>query len=173
MDIFPMLARFNEWANERIYDACAKLSDEDYKKGRRAFFGSIHNTLNHLLVVDRLWHGRIEDKDAGIRGLDDILYDDLNRLRAARRAEDRAIIALVDGLDETGLDEPVSYRLMGGQPGNMPLGVILITLFNHQTHHRGQVHNMLSQAGVNPPALDIINFTPDGRAGQRAGVSPS
>jgi len=54
MDIFPMLARFNEWANERIYGACAKLSDEDYKKDRRAFFGSIHNTLNHLLVVDRI-----------------------------------------------------------------------------------------------------------------------
>ena len=173
MDFFSMLARFNEWANERIYDTCAKLSDEDYKKDRRAFFGSIHNTLNHLLVVDRLWRGRIENIDAGIRGLDDIPYDDLSGLRGARRAEDRAIIALVDGLDETGLDEPVSYRKMDGQPGNLPLGVILITVFNHQTHHRGQVHNMLSQAGVKPPALDIIKFTPDGRTGQGAGAARS
>ncbi len=173
MDIFQMLGRFNEWANERIYDACAKLSDEDYMKDRRAFFGSIHNTLNHLLVVDRLWRGRIENMDAGIKGLDDILYDDLNRLHAARRAEDQTIIALVDGFDETGLNEPVSYRLLDGQPGNKPLGVILITLFNHQTHHRGQVHNMLSQAGVKPPALDIINFTPDDRAGKGGAAARS
>jgi uncharacterized damage-inducible protein DinB len=90
MDIFPMVARFNEWANERIYGACVKLSDEDYKKDRRAFFGSIHNTLNHLLVVESLWRGCIENMDAGIKGLDDILYDDLKRLRTARRAEDQA-----------------------------------------------------------------------------------
>ena len=158
MNHFPLLARFNAWANERLYGAVARLPDGDYRKDRGAFFGSIHATLNHLLVVDRLWLGRIEGTDPGIRALDQILHDDFDALRAARRAEDGRIVAFVDGLDEGALRRPVSYRTMAGAPGETRADLILLTLFNHQTHHRGQVHAMLTQAGVVPPPLDILDY---------------
>ena len=158
MDHLPLLARFNAWVNGRLYGAVARLSDADYRRDRGAFFGSIHATLNHLLVVDRLWLGRIEGTDPGIRSLDQILYDDFGELRAARRAEDARIVAFVDGLDAAALRRTVSYRTMAGDPGATRADLILLTLFNHQTHHRGQVHAMLTQAGVVPPPLDILDY---------------
>ena len=160
MNQFPMLARFNQWANERLYDTCAKLPDGERRRDRKAFFGSIHNTLNHLLVVDRLWIGRMEGAEPGIKSLDQVLYDAFDALRAARRKEDERLIGFVDGIPENRLETTVSYRRMSEPrtPQTKPIHVLLITLFNHQTHHRGQVHTMLSQAGIDPPALDIINF---------------
>jgi uncharacterized damage-inducible protein DinB len=160
MNLFPMLARFNGWANERLYASCAELADAERKRDRKAFFRSIHNTLNHLLVVDRLWLGRIEGIDAGVKSLDEVPYDDFAALREARRREDARIVAVVDGIANEELQRIVAYRRMSGakDPAEKPLEIVLITLFNHQTHHRGQVHNMLSQAGLEPPALDIINF---------------
>ncbi|MSO93087.1 MAG: damage-inducible protein DinB [Rhodospirillales bacterium] len=160
MNQFPMLGRFNQWANERLYESCAGMADAERKRDRKAFFGSIHNTLNHLLVVDRLWLGRIEGAESGIKSLDQVLYGDFDGLRAARRKKDQRLIAFVDGIPENRLAETISYTRMS-EPRlaqTKPLHVLLITLFNHQTHHRGQVHNMLSQAGIAPPALDIINF---------------
>ena len=170
MNYFPLLARFNAWANGRLYGTVAGLSDGDYRRDRGAFFGSIHNTLNHLLVVDRLWIGRIEGSEHGVRALDQILYEDFDSLRAARRAEDGRIVRFVDGLDADALCRVVSYRTMAGMPGETRADLILVTLFNHQTHHRGQVHTMLTQAGVVPPPLDVLDFLNDPGAG--AGVSP-
>jgi uncharacterized damage-inducible protein DinB len=158
MNHFPLLARFNAWVNGRLYDTVAQLSDADYRKDRGAFFGSIHNTLNHLLVVDRLWVGRIAGTDPGIRALDQILYDDFDALRVARRTEDERLIAFVDGLDEAALRRMVAYRLVDGTARETRCDLILLTLFNHQTHHRGQVHAMLTQAGVVPPPLDAIFY---------------
>ena len=159
MNHLPLMARFNAWANERLYLSVAGLSEEDYRKDRKAFFGSIHNTLNHLLVVDRLWCGRIEGTESGIRSLDQILCDDFSSLSEARTEEDRRIVALVDGLSEERLATPVAYtRIIGAREQETRPDHILITLFNHQTHHRGQVHAMLTQAGVVPEPLDVIFF---------------
>jgi len=159
MDHFPLMARFNSWVNGRLYESVSKLSDDAYRQDRKAYFGSIHRTLNHLLVVDRLWTGRIEGADRGIRALDQILCDDFESLKAARKIEDRHLIELVDGLDRERLERPVRYRRMIGQGfEEARAGHILLTLFNHQTHHRGQVHAMLTQSGVVPPALDVIFF---------------
>ena len=160
MNQFPMLARFNQWANERLYDACATLTDTERKRDRKAFFGSIHNTLNHLLVVDRIWVGRLAGAEPPIKSLDQIIFEDFDALRAARRQEDQRFIQIVDAIPEGRLEETVNYRRMSEPrtPQAKPVHIALITLLNHQTHHRGQVHNMLSQAGVKPPALDIIYF---------------
>ena len=159
MDHLPLMGRFNAWVNERLYGAVAGLPQAAYRHDRKAFFGSIHNTLNHLLVVDRLWLGRIEGVEHGIEALDQILYDDFASLRAARRDEDRRLIELVDGLSEERLRAPVQYRrIIGEGLEEARAGHILITLFNHQTHHRGQVHAMLTQAGVVPPPLDVLVF---------------
>jgi uncharacterized damage-inducible protein DinB len=157
---FRLMAGFNRWANGRIYDAVATLGDADYFKERAcAFFGSIHGTLNHLLVVDRLWFGRLAGAVPPISRLDEILYDDFASLRAAREAEDARIVAQLDGMAEADLARDCHFSLLS-QPGErvMKTQVILPTVFNHQTHHRGQVHAMLKEAGVEPPALDLVNY---------------
>jgi len=160
MNQYVLMARFNAWVNGRVYDTVAQLTDAAYREDRGAFFGSIHHTLNHLLVVDRLWRGRIESADHGILALDQILHDDFEALRAAREAEDRRFVALVEGLDDARLAAPVAYRSMigDGETETVRAEHILLTLFNHQTHHRGQVHCMLTQAGLVTPALDLVFF---------------
>lgn len=156
--VLRMLARFNAWANSHIYDCCAKLPDAEYHRDRSAFFGSIHATLNHLLVVDKLWRARIEGGATGIKSLDEILHEDFKSLRAARAEEDAALVRAVDAIDGAKASELLKYKFVNGTPAETPLDVVLVTLFNHQTHHRGQVHVMLTQAGITPPPLDIINF---------------
>ncbi len=159
MNQYSLMARFNAWANERLYECAAQLSEEAYRADRKAFFGSVHRTLNHLLVVDRLWSGRIDGVDRGIRALDQILYDDFASLRAARRKEDEHLIASVDGLGEERLAAPVRFRaITDGGIYDARTDHILLTLFNHQTHHRGQVHALLTQSGITPPPLDLVDY---------------
>ena len=158
-----IMARYNRWANERLYGVAAGLDDDVLRKDAGAYFGSIHATLNHLLVVDRLWTSRILGEYHGLEGLDQILHDDLADLSAARQAMDAHIVRLVDRLSvglDGGLDKEVRYRTVaGGEKHASPARHILLTLFNHQTHHRGQIHCLLTQAGVKePPVLDVIFF---------------
>ncbi|MCR4376820.1 MAG: DinB family protein [Rhodospirillales bacterium] len=158
-----IMARFNRWANERLFEVIVGLDDATYRKDSGAFFGSIHATLNHLLVVDRVWTSRILGEYHGIESLDQILHDDLTTLTAARRAMDEHLILLVDRLSvglDGGLGKEVLYRtLKGGEKHASPAHHIFLTLFNHQTHHRGQIHCLLTQAGIKDlPALDVIVF---------------
>ncbi len=88
MNNIALMARFNAWANDRLYGCVAGISEAACREDRRAYFGSIHNTLNHLLVVDRLWTCRLKETDHGIESLDQILYGDFESLRAARKTED-------------------------------------------------------------------------------------
>jgi uncharacterized damage-inducible protein DinB len=157
---FRLLASFNAWANRRLYEAVAGLPEDEYRKERAcAFFASIHGTLNHLLVGDRLWFGRVEGVAADISGLDQILYDDFAALRAAREVEDARIIALVEDFDDAGLKQERRFRIMTApEEQALPVHLMLATVFNHQTHHRGQVHAMLRETAVAPPPLDIIYF---------------
>jgi len=156
-----LLARYNAWANARVYDAVAQLDDAALREDRGAFFGSIHATLNHLFVVDRVWTSRIIGEYSGIKSLDEVLHDDLNDLCAAHKSMADYIVRMVDrlavGLDG-GLDKEILYRTVsGGEKHASPARHIFLTLFNHQTHHRGQIHCMLTQAGIEtPPPLDII-----------------
>ena len=159
MSQYRTLARFNRWANGHIYDCVAELPDPAYRDDRGAFFGSVHNTLNHILVLDKLWRGRLQATDLGVHSLDQILHDDFAALRAARVLEDDQLIALADGLSEDDLAAPLAYRSVDGSSYEVPVGLILNTLFNHQTHHRGQVHCLLTQSGITPPPLDILFFT--------------
>jgi uncharacterized damage-inducible protein DinB len=155
---FSTLARYNAWANRRLYGAVATLPEAEYMKPRAAFFPSIHATLNHILVGDRIWIARIEEKPAPKLALDQILYGDLVALRVARLAEDRHIENIVAAADETRLDEMLHYRTTKGDPQRTPLRYVLAHFFNHQTHHRGQAHCLLSQTSVAPPSLDMIMF---------------
>jgi uncharacterized damage-inducible protein DinB len=155
---FHRFGRYNAWANRRLYEACAALSAVDYRAKRPSFFGSIHATLNHILVGDRVWMGRLEGVASGIERLDQILYDEFADLKAARETEDARILGFVSGLGDDALAGILRYRNMAGEAQETPLTWVLAHLFNHQTHHRGQVHGMLSGTPVAPPALDLIYF---------------
>jgi uncharacterized damage-inducible protein DinB len=154
---FNLLARYNEWANERLYTACAQLDESDLKAARPAFFGSIHATLNHILVADRLWTSRLAGGSLTL-ALNAILYKDLAPLRAARRAQDTLLRELVGAIAVLQLDEALVYRNTRGEELATPTRLVLGHLFNHQTHHRGQIHDMLSQTAVAPPELDLMIF---------------
>jgi uncharacterized damage-inducible protein DinB len=161
---FHRLARYNAWANRRLYDACAQLSVPDYLAKRPSFFGSIHATLNHLLVADRIWLSRFEGRSTDITRVDQILYDDLAALRAARETEDARILGFVSELDDDRVAQTLRYRNLAGEPQETPMTWTLAHLFNHQTHHRGQVHGLLSGTPVAPPPLDLIYFLREDRA---------
>jgi uncharacterized damage-inducible protein DinB len=164
---FRQLADYNAWANGRIYAASAELSDEERKAKRPSFFGSIHATFNHLLVADRVWLARIAGGESGITRLDQELYADFAELRAARMSEDERITAVVASYKDDDLSETLRYRNMAGEEQATQMAFVLGHLFNHQTHHRGQVHGMLSGTDVAPPSLDLIYLVRNGSAVRR------
>jgi uncharacterized damage-inducible protein DinB len=154
-----MLAAYNEWVNRRLYDAAASLPERDYRADRGAFFGSLHGTLNHLLLGDRIWLQRFTGKGAALDELDAILYDDFAVLRAARQAEDARILAYIDGLDDADLAGVVRYRSTRN-PAEIEqyLAPLLLHFFNHQTHHRGQAHCLLTELTGEAPSFDLLVF---------------
>ena len=158
---FTMFAHYNAWANRRLYDAASRLSDADYRAERGAFFGSIHRTLNHVLVGDRIWMRRFTGEGPTYTDLDAVPYDDFASLREARDAEDARIGAWVDTLDTDKLASTFSYRTVS-RPADITqrLAPALAHFFNHQTHHRGQVHCLLTEIGGRDaaPSLDLIYF---------------
>ena len=153
------MARYNRWANQRLYQACSKLSDGAYFEPSGMFFGSIHGTLNHIIVADRAWLSRIEENPSPGLKLDDRPFNDLNTLKAARIQEDDHMIDLTLSYSEADMGTIISYRTIT-QPADIstPLHLCWLHLFNHQTHHRGQIHDQLSQTDVPPPSLDLIYY---------------
>ena len=158
-DRLPVLARYNAWANHLLYDAVERLPDDQYRADRGAFFKSLHGTLNHLLVTDRVWMARFNGQPAPPLRLDAILYDDFDALRTARGEEDTRIVSYVDGLDAAALAGTFSYRRVSTNESFVQeLGGALDHLFNHQTHHRGQAHAVLTGLGAEAPSLDLSQF---------------
>ena len=156
---FIQLAAYNRWANARIIAAALALPDEDYRRPVGVFFGSLHGTLNHLLVTDRIWLKRITRTGEAPARLDTILFEDRAALARARMDEDARIIATVAGLNEAALAGGITYQTTNGTPQVSVLGDVLLHLFNHQTHHRGHAHACCSiLTGTEPPLLDLIAF---------------
>lgn len=158
---YRMFAGYNAWCNERLYEAAAQISDADYRAHRGVFFKSLHGTLNHLLVGDRIWMQRFTGEGDIPPSLDAILYDDFLELRAARRAEDERIRNYIKTLHERDLERPIRYRtLMNPQNIEQALGPALDHFFNHQTHHRGQAHALVSAILGNDrtPSFDLIIY---------------
>lgn len=155
------LVRWSVWANERLYDACAQLTPEDYFQPRPCAFGSIHGTLNHLLATDRIWLGRLTGEGHDVPSLDAVLCPDFDSLHQARRAEDRRLIRVIDAVAASDTDQDFHYVSMDGLPRRMKLHLLLSHLFLHHAHHRGQVHALLSQTPVAPPSLDLSYFPQD------------
>jgi uncharacterized damage-inducible protein DinB len=158
-DHYRMFGHYNAWANKRLYDASARLSTEQYRADRGAFFKSVHGTLNHLLATDRIWMQRFTGEGEAPDRLDAILFDTLDQLRAAREAEDRRIIDFVDRLDDARIAGTIKYRRVSTpEVFEQPLGPALAHWFNHQTHHRGQVHALLTGLAGQAPELDLLIY---------------
>ena len=163
---FATLARYNAWANDRLYQACTGLSATEFMRARTSYFGSFHATLNYVLVVDRIWIARIERQRPPSLKLDQILYGDLIGLKVARLAEDEHIRIMIAGIANERFDRPLEYRNSRGDRFETPLRLVLGHLFNHHAHHRGQVHGLLCQTNAPPPPLDLIDFIGQESAGE-------
>ena len=157
------LARYNRWMNDKLYGLAATLSDEARKRDTGAFFKSIHGTFNHLLLADRVWLARfmgvtVPDNlmgPGGIRSLDQELYADFEELRRERALTDEELSAWVGGLTQERLSAPLVY-MRRGQKQECPLWWAVAHVFNHQTHHRGQVTTLLMQRGCDPGVTDLF-----------------
>jgi uncharacterized damage-inducible protein DinB len=157
---FRQFALYNRWANTQLYDAAAQLDPERLAENRGGFFKSLLGTLNHLVVTDRLWLSRLEGNSPRGTKRDEIPYGDMDALRAARDVENKRIVDHVFALVEESFAAPFAYETTSGAAQSQPLQQILAHLFNHQTHHRGQAHDLLGQiAGADKaPPLDLLIY---------------
>ena len=153
-----LMARYNAWQNESLYTAADGLSDEERRRDRGAFFGSIHATFNHLLWGDRIWmhrFGGTPKPSVDAKGAPEQVSD-WTELKAQRAAFDATIVAWAEGIDAKWLDGDLTYFSgAAGREFTKPCGLLVTHFFNHQTHHRGQVHCMLTQCGAKPEDTDL------------------
>ncbi|MGH8650939.1 MAG: DinB family protein [Gammaproteobacteria bacterium] len=157
IDYARAMASYNRWMNKRIYDACSRLPDEERKRDVGAFLESIHGTLNHLLLADRIWIGRFTGRPFGFKSLDQELYSEFSQLRAQRKKDDNSIIAWAGSLTGKDLSRELSYTsVVNPQPRKYPFWFAITNFFNHQTHHVGQVTTLLRQRGIDPGVTDLI-----------------
>ena len=151
-----LMAEYNRWMNDKIYAACAGLGDEERRRDRGAFFKSIHRTLNHLMWGDGIWLGRFNGKSYPAGPVSEDLYAEFDALRAARVALDAEILGWAQTLTPAWLAEPMTWtsRLYAFTQ-TQPRWVLVTQMFNHQTHHRGQLHVLLTQLGIDIGPTDV------------------
>jgi uncharacterized damage-inducible protein DinB len=164
---FMMFSAYNAWANARIYEAASDLSKEEFGRDTGAFFKSMRGTLNHILVADRIWMKRFTGEGDAPAALDTILYIDFAKLRRARQVEDKRIVDWIESLGEKAFAGRFTYMAVTDmRTVSQRFAPALAHLFNHQTHHRGQAHTILTVLGRPSVQLDLIYFqrTEEGRA---------
>lgn len=154
-----LMARYNRWQNRSLYAAASTLDDAARKAERGAFFGSIHATLCHLLWADQTWMVRFADWPAPSAGSirDSVtMIEDWAQLKVERARIDDKLIAWADALEPADLEGTLTwYSGSAGRNRTKPRDILFVHLFNHQTHHRGQVHAMLTAAGAPPDVTDL------------------
>lgn len=170
---FELLATYNQWMNSKVYEAASRLSEQELARDRGAFFGSILGTLNHLVVADTIWLKRFATHPsclASLRevadlpsptGLDQILFKDFASLAEHRGWLDQKIINWIAELSDGDLDFVLSYSNTKGVPANKRYSSLVLHFFNHQTHHRGQISTLLSQAGEDVGVTDLLALIPE------------
>lgn len=173
IELYRFQGRYNGWMNERMYAACEQLADEERKRDRGAFFGSIHRTLNHLVVTDQIWLRRFARSgvENGLRfemlegsliaipevyELDMVPHDDWLELKAKRAQLDVAIETWTTGMPADYTQMPMAYSNSKGTRREHPAWQAMTHLFNHQTHHRSQVFTLLTQTGIDIGVTDML-----------------
>lgn len=148
------MAYNNAWANRRLLAACANLTQAEFEAPRTGFFPSIQATLNHILIIDRFYVDALEGGTLGPAAwADPIPFPTVSDLRPAQAAIDRRLIAWCEALDETGPDRIIRVH-RGTRVQTERADRLLLHLFQHQIHHRGQAHAVLSGTAAPPPQLD-------------------
>jgi uncharacterized damage-inducible protein DinB len=157
VDFVRRMARYNRWQNESLYGAADGLADEERHRERGAFFGSIHRTMCHLLWADRTWMSRFRGTlpPAPFTDLAG-LHREWVSLKGGRHDFDAEIVGWADGLASEWLaGTHTHFSPTLGREMSAPRWLLVSHFFNHQTHHRGQIHCMLTQAGTKPADTDL------------------
>ncbi len=154
------MARYNRWQNQNLYGVADTLDDAERRRERGAFFGSIHKTLSHLRWADQTWMSRFaSDVAKPLGGIPDSvsLFPDWDELKRERAGFDETMIGWADNVDPAWLTGDLTWFSGAlGRELTRPVSILVTHFFNHQTHHRGQVHCMLTQAGGKPHATDLM-----------------
>lgn len=172
-----LMALYNEWMNAKLYGAAGRLSARELAADRKAFFGSLTGTLNHILVADTIWLKRFATHPSGhpaldpVRALpapvslDELLFTDIHALFNHRKILDGIIRQWAAALTEEDLSHVLRYTNMKGVAAQKSFSSLVMHFFNHQTHHRGQATTLLSQAGVEVGVTDLLALIPDDASG--------
>ena len=173
LDQFRLFADYNKLMNQRMVESAGRLTEEQLKSDRGAFFKSVLGTLNHILVGDIIWLKRFHSHPASEKALeylgtldypeslDTILFDDLKSLKEEREKIDEILVNWIAGMSENELSDYLSYRNMAGKPQRKLVESLISHLFLHQVHHRGQATALLSQSGIDFGETDILEIIDD------------
>ena len=157
------MARYNEWMNRRLYALCAGIDDAERRRDRGAFFGSIHRSLDHIVYADLAFLSRFTGTPDRVPELRATLYEDFGALREARAALDARLLEWAPTLSEAWLAQDLTYTSkVDGVTRTVPRWILVAHVFNHQTHHRGQVTTLLSQMGLDIGSTDLPFMPPAG-----------
>ena len=154
-----IMAAYNQWMNSSLYSVCGELTDIERRQDRGVFFKSIHGTLNHLLLADRVWLGRFVAEPFHVDSLDQELYHGFDDLRQGREETDEQILQWANALSEEILAGTLRYTsVINPSDRTNEMWLAVAHFFNHQAHHRGQLTAMLSQCNKNYGVTDLIWF---------------
>lgn len=154
-DHIQLMAQYNRWMNQKLYAVCAEIPDAERKRDLGAFFKSIHETLNHSLYGDKAWLARFTGKPMDVT-IGKELFADYEELKKVREETDQEILAWSKSLSPNWLKQPFEYTSqVDGETRILPTWVLVAHLFNHQTHHRGQITTLIKQLGYEPGITDI------------------
>jgi uncharacterized damage-inducible protein DinB len=168
-----LMASYNEWMNTKIYEAAAKLTSQELAANRKAFFGSLLGTLNHIVVADIIWLKRFATHPSHHQALDlvrhmpqplaldQVLFDNLAELSNGRKQLDDTIKQWAASLTDLDLNHPLRYANMKGIVAEKRFSTLILHFFNHQTHHRGQATTLLYQAGQDLGVTDLLMLIPN------------
>jgi uncharacterized damage-inducible protein DinB len=150
-----MLTRYNAWSNKVMFDAVAKLPPGEAIKERQSLFRNMVHTLNHNYVIDRIWQGHLEGRPHGYEARNTKDHPPLDELWKQQQDVDAWYVAWSDKLSDADVDGMVRFELIGGTPGEMTRGEILLHILGHRHYHRGFVCDMLFQVPTRPPTMDL------------------
>lgn len=168
LQVFARFARYNQWFNERLLKRISRLRPADYRRDLGAFFGSVETTLNHIMVWDIVWLQRVAlavgepECLAKIVAIplptsnDQIMQSRRPSFAAQRRRMDESLVIFIEELEPGDLSARIRYRRQSGAAFEHSMAEVLHHMFNHQTHHRGQITTMLSQLGIDPGVTDMV-----------------
>lgn len=168
-----LMADYNQWMNQKVYEAVGTLSPELLHADKKAFWGSIFATLNHLCVTDTQWLKRFEpvlcvhqafepiNTLDMPKSLDEFIANNFIDLKNRRQLLDETLLAVSDLLTDEELMQPIHFESSQGKMVTKTLFNLLMHVFNHQTHHRGQLTTLLSQSGVNVGITDLVFIQPN------------